>query len=226
MKRIGFVGLGSIGMPPLATKPCSRRLRGVGYDVRAEKRAPPSQRAVPLRRSASAMCLRHEAVVLSWWERRAGRKTSSSRRTPWRSLRRGASSFSWPPARPPPLRTGGTGRSHRPRAGGCPGVGRRGGREGRQLSIMTAAPRALFERVKPVTRCHGLHGGLPRRAAGQGATAKAVNQLLCGAIGHRAEGLSLAGSPRRRSGRHARHPLGSAASSWNAPGPRPPHDAG
>ncbi|MGU3494814.1 NAD(P)-dependent oxidoreductase [Xanthobacteraceae bacterium A53D] len=83
------------------------------------------------------------------------------------------------------------------------------------LTIMVAAPDDLFASVRPVLDVLGgkiVHVG---KEAGQGATAKVVNQLLCGVhIAVAAEGLSLA----ERLGMDMEVMLdilgGSAASSW------------
>jgi 3-hydroxyisobutyrate dehydrogenase len=83
------------------------------------------------------------------------------------------------------------------------------------LSIMVAADDALFERVSPILRVMGdkvFHVG---KEAGQGATVKVVNQLLCGVhIAVAAEGFALA----NKVGIDPKVILeilgGSAASSW------------
>lgn len=83
------------------------------------------------------------------------------------------------------------------------------------LSIMAAAPAAVFERVAPVLRAMGdklFHVG---EEPGQGAVVKTVNQLLCGVhIAAVAEAFSLA----RKAGVDLQVLLeimgGSAASSW------------
>ncbi|MHB2206545.1 NAD(P)-dependent oxidoreductase [Methylobacterium sp. CM6257] len=68
------------------------------------------------------------------------------------------------------------------------------GAEAAKLSIMVAAPTEMFEAVRPVLAALGdriFHVG---REPGQGATVKAVNQLLCGIhIAAAAEALALAG---------------------------------
>lgn len=83
------------------------------------------------------------------------------------------------------------------------------------LSIMVAADDPLFERVSPILRAMGdkvFHVG---KEAGQGATVKVVNQLLCGVhIAVAAEGFALA----NKVGIDPKVILeilgGSAASSW------------
>lgn len=67
------------------------------------------------------------------------------------------------------------------------------GAEAATLSIMIGAGDAVFERVSPILRAMGdklFHVG---KEAGQGATVKVVNQLLCGVhIAVAAEGFALA----------------------------------
>lgn len=67
------------------------------------------------------------------------------------------------------------------------------GAEAATLTIMVGAPKAAFERMAPVLRALGdklFHVGTE---AGQGATVKVVNQLLCGVhIAVAAEGFALA----------------------------------
>ena len=89
------------------------------------------------------------------------------------------------------------------------------GAEGGTLSIMAAAPKAVFEHHAALLRAMGsglVHVG---EAAGQGAAMKIVNQLLCGVhIAVAAEGLAFA----ERQGIDPALALeilsGSAASSW------------
>ncbi len=91
------------------------------------------------------------------------------------------------------------------------------------LTIMAAAPKAVFEEARPVLAAMGsslFHMG---EAPGQGAAMKVVNQLLCGIhIAAAAEGLAFA----ERAGIDPKIALevlsGSAAQSWmlKARGPR------
>lgn len=75
----------------------------------------------------------------------------------------------------------------------APVSGGTAGAEAATLSIMVAADPAVLERIRPVLRAMGdkiFHVG---QEAGQGATVKVVNQLLCGVhIAVAAEGLALA----------------------------------
>jgi L-threonate 2-dehydrogenase len=97
------------------------------------------------------------------------------------------------------------------------------GAQGGTLTIMAAAPQAVFAAVKPILDALGdkvFHVG---ERAGQGAMVKTVNQLLCGVhIAAAAEAFSLAA----KAGIDGRVLLdilgGSAASSWmlNNRGPR------
>ncbi len=89
------------------------------------------------------------------------------------------------------------------------------GAAGGALTIMAAAPRDLFEAARPVLEALGsklFHVG---ERAGQGATVKALNQLLCGVhLAVAGEAISLA----KKAGIDTQMALeilgGSAASSW------------
>ncbi|MDQ1900228.1 NAD(P)-dependent oxidoreductase [Paracoccus sp. WLY502] len=97
----------------------------------------------------------------------------------------------------------------------CPVSGGVVGAQGGTLTIMAAAPRASFEAVAPVLRAMGdklYHVG---ETPGQGATVKAINQLLCGVhLAAAGEALALG----RKAGVDGATLLeivgGSAASSW------------
>ena len=97
----------------------------------------------------------------------------------------------------------------------CPVSGGVVGAQAGTLTIMAAAPRASFDAVAPVLRAMGdklYHVG---ETPGQGATVKAINQLLCGVhLAAAAEALALG----QKAGVDAATLLeilsGSAASSW------------
>jgi putative dehydrogenase len=83
------------------------------------------------------------------------------------------------------------------------------------LTIMAAAPKAVFDRADPILQRLGTKVFHVGEEPGQGATLKAVNQLLCGVhIAVVAEAFSLA----RKAGLDGQTVLdilsGSAASSW------------
>ncbi len=89
------------------------------------------------------------------------------------------------------------------------------GAEAGTLSIMVAAPKAIFEAHRPMLETLGTGLVLVGETAGQGAAMKIVNQLLCGVhIAVAAEGLAFA----ERQGIDPALALsilsGSAASSW------------
>ncbi|MGE0699459.1 MAG: NAD(P)-dependent oxidoreductase [Hyphomicrobiaceae bacterium] len=91
------------------------------------------------------------------------------------------------------------------------------------LTIMAAAPKAVFERARPVLAAMGSSLHHLGEHPGQGAAMKVVNQLLCGVhIAAAAEGLAFA----ERAGIDPKVALevlsGSAAQSWmlKARGPR------
>jgi len=89
------------------------------------------------------------------------------------------------------------------------------GATGGTLTIMAAAPRAVFEVARPVLAALGdklFHVG---ETWGQGATVKTVNQLLCGVhIAAAAEALALAQKAGIAGGVALEILGGSAASSW------------
>jgi len=89
------------------------------------------------------------------------------------------------------------------------------GATGGTLTIMAAAPRAVFEEARPVLAALGdklFHVG---ETWGQGATVKTVNQLLCGVhIAAAAEALALAQKAGIAGGVALEILGGSAASSW------------
>ncbi|MFC3169069.1 NAD(P)-dependent oxidoreductase [Paracoccus fontiphilus] len=97
----------------------------------------------------------------------------------------------------------------------CPVSGGVVGAQGGTLTIMAAAPQASFDAVAPVLRIMGdklYHVG---QTPGQGATVKAINQLLCGVhLAAAGEALALG----RKAGVDGATLLeivsGSAASSW------------
>lgn len=90
-------------------------------------------------------------------------------------------------------------------------VGARGG----TLTIMAACPKVVFEQVRPILAAMGdkvFHVG---ERAGQGATVKTVNQLLCGVhIAVVAEAFALAEKVGVELGVILEIMSGSAASSW------------
>lgn len=83
------------------------------------------------------------------------------------------------------------------------------------LTIMAAAPDAVFDRVKPVLSAMGRNLYHVGQQAGQGAAMKTVNQLLAGVhIAAAAEGLALAEKAGIDAGLALEILSGSAASSW------------
>lgn len=89
------------------------------------------------------------------------------------------------------------------------------GAQAASLTIMTAAPKAVFERAKPALSAMGSKVVFMGEKAGQGATAKAVNQLLCGAhLAVAAEALSLAEKLGVDMAQMLDIVSGSSASSW------------
>lgn len=89
------------------------------------------------------------------------------------------------------------------------------GAQAASLTIMCAAPKDVFAKSKPVLDAMGSKVVFMGENAGQGATAKAVNQLLCGAhLAVAAEALSLAEKLGVDMAQMLDIVCGSAASSW------------
>lgn len=97
----------------------------------------------------------------------------------------------------------------------CPVSGGVVGARAATLTIMAAAPRASFDAVAPVLRAMGdklYHVG---ETPGQGATVKAINQLLCGVhLAAAAEALALGQKAGVEGATLLEIVGGSAASSW------------
>ncbi|MEW6254869.1 MAG: NAD(P)-dependent oxidoreductase [Pseudomonadota bacterium] len=214
MKKIGFVGLGSMGLP-MATNLSAAGFTVTGFDVRAEAR------------DAFATAGGGAAVHLS--EAFAGQEVAilmvvNAAQAEDILFTHGALAqlapggivilmATCPPASVAALavRVEATGRAlvDAPVSGGVVGA------KAASLTIMAAAPRAIFAQVKPVLDAMGSKVVFLGEAPGQGATAKAVNQLLCGAhLAIAAEGLSLAEALGVDTAAMLDILSGSAASSW------------
>lgn len=214
MKTIGFVGLGSMGLP-MAINLGKAGFAVTGFDLRAEARmaleAAGGQAAGSLADAFSG----RDAVVLMVVNATQAEdilfgQGALARLAPGGTVILMATC---PPAAVAALaaRVEAAGYSlvDAPVSGGV--VGAQAG----SLTIMAAAPKAVFERARPVLDAMGSKIAFMGEKPGQGATAKAVNQLLCGAhLAIAAEGLSLA----EKLGVDPEQMLdivsGSAASSW------------
>ncbi len=214
MNTIAFVGLGAMGLP-MAENLVKQQLRVTGFDMRAEAVAKlvaagghGSSSAAEAAKDAEALVVmvvnadQAEAVLFA-----GGALTA---------LAPGATVIvmaTCAPARISAIaaKVAATGRHFvdAPVSGGV--VGATGG----TLTIMAAAPNAVFEAAKPLLSAMGSNLYHLGETAGQGAAMKTVNQLLAGIhIAAAAEGMALA----EREGIDPALALeilsGSAASSW------------
>lgn len=214
MNKIAFVGLGAMGLP-MAENLVKRQLRVTGFDMRPEAVAKlvsagghGATSEAEAARGADALVVmvvnadQAEAVLFG------GGALSA--------LDAGATVIvmaTCAPARIAAIaeRVAASGRHFvdAPVSGGV--VGATGG----TLTIMAAAPKAVFERAKPLLAAMGSNLYHLGETPGQGAAMKTVNQLLAGVhIAAAAEGMALA----EREGIDPALALeilsGSAASSW------------
>ncbi|ACL59255.1 NAD(P)-dependent oxidoreductase [Methylobacterium nodulans] len=187
-----FVGLGSMGLP-MASNLVAKGFEVRGYDVRAESRAAFAKAGgVPaddLRQAASGAGALVLMVVNA-----AQAETVLFAEGALDALAPGAAVILMATCPPEAVariaeRVEAAGRVFvdAPVSGGVVGA------EGGTLTVMAAAPAETFARVRPLLDAVGeriFHVGTK---PGQGATVKAVNQLLCGVhIAAAAEALSLA----------------------------------
>jgi 3-hydroxyisobutyrate dehydrogenase len=214
MKTIGFVGLGSMGLP-MAINLGKAGFAVTGFDLRAEARgalqAAGGRAAATLAEAFSGQ----DAAVLMVVNA-AQAEDILFGQAALAQLAPGGTVIlmaTCPPAAVATLAARVEAAGHAlvdaPASGGV--VGAAAG----SLTIMAAARRPIFDTVKPVLDAMGSKVVFMGEEPGQGATAKAVNQLLCGAhLAIAAEALSLA----EKLGVNARAMLdivsGSAASSW------------
>jgi putative dehydrogenase len=214
MKTIGFVGLGSMGLP-MAINLGKAGFDVAGFDLRAEARgaleAAGGQAASSL---ADTFSGRDAAVLMV--VNAAQAEDILFGQAALKQLAPGGIVIlmaTCPPAAVAALGARVEAAGHAlvdaPVSGG--GVGAEAG----SLTIMAAARRPVLDAVKPVLDAMGSKVVFMGEEPGQGATAKAVNQLLCGAhLAIAAEALSLA----EKLGVDTQAMLdivsGSAASSW------------
>ncbi len=212
--RVGFVGLGAMGLP-MAINLAQAGFTVAGFDLRAE-----SRRTLAAKGGMDASSLREAAagadVLMLMVVNAAQAEDILFGSDILNHLAAGATvilSATCPPAAVAALAgrvaAAGVAFVDAPVSGGVAGA------EAASLTIMAAAPEPVLERVRPVLQAVGSKVVAVGDKAGQGATAKAVNQLLCGAhIAVAAEGLALA----ERLGVDMTQMLdilsGSAASSW------------
>ncbi|MGY0780296.1 NAD(P)-dependent oxidoreductase [Azospirillum argentinense] len=214
MTTVGFIGLGSMGMP-MACNLLARGFALRGFDVRRESVAALEARGGRGVDSAAAAADGADALVLMVVNAAQAESVLFAQGA-LDKLPEGATVIlmaTCPPDAVAALaaRVEAAGRRFvdAPVSGGT--VGAVAG----TLSIMAAAPAAVVERVRPVLAAMGdkvFHVG---EAPGQGATVKTVNQLLCGVhIAVVAEAFSLAAKAGVDLAVLLEIMSGSAASSW------------
>ena len=214
MNEIGFVGLGSMGLP-MATNLVRAGFAVTGFDLRADARAAFAASGGTAAETLHDTFAGREAVVLMVVDAAQAEQALFGD---------GALAAMAPGglvilmATCPPGAVVALGREveaagyalvDAPVSGGVVGARAAG------LTVMAAAPGPVFARAEPVLRAMGSQVVFMGEALGQGSTAKAVNQLLCGAhLAVAAEGLSLAEKLGVDPGKMLHILSGSSASSW------------
>lgn len=214
MKTIGFVGLGSMGLP-MAINLGKAGFAVTGFDLRAEARGA-LQAAGGGAAGSLAEAFSGQDVAVLMVVNAAQAEDILFGQGALAGLNSGGIVIlmaTCPPAAVAALAARVEAAGHAlvdaPVSGGVVGA------EAGSLTIMAAARRPVFDAVKPVLDAMGSKVVFMGEEPGQGATAKAVNQLLCGAhLAIAAEALSLA----EKLGVDTQAMLdivsGSAASSW------------
>jgi 3-hydroxyisobutyrate dehydrogenase len=214
MARIGFIGLGSMGMP-MARNLLKKGFEVQGFDVRTES-VTALEEAGGVGASSAGLAASGADLLVLMVVNAAQAEAALFEGGALDSLRQGAVVVlmaTCPPADVEDLarRVEDAGRRFvdAPVSGGV--VGATAG----TLTIMAAAPSAVLAEVRPVLEALGdkvFHVG---ERAGQGATVKAVNQLLCGVhIAVMAEAFALAAKVRVDLKVLLDIMSGSSASSW------------
>lgn len=214
MTTIGFIGLGSMGLP-MARNLVARGFEVTGFDLRAEARNALVAAGGKAADTAAAACAGADMAVLMVVNIAQARDVLFTGGVLDALAPRAAVLLmsTCPPAAVAEVATEVEARGFTfvdaPVSGGV--VGATAG----SLTIMVGAGDAAFARAKPALDAMGAKVVHVGKDAGQGATAKVVNQLLCGAhLAVAAEALSLA----ERLGVDTTAMLdilgGSAASSW------------
>jgi putative dehydrogenase len=214
MKTIGFVGLGSMGLP-MAINLGKAGFAVTGFDLRAEARQALQAAGGEAAGSLGEAFSGRDAAVLMVVNAAQAEDILFGQGA-LAQLAPGGTVIlmaTCPPAAVAALAARVEAAGHKlvdaPVSGGVVGA------EAASLTIMAAARRPVFDAVKPVLDAMGSKVVFMGEEPGQGATAKAVNQLLCGAhLAIAAEALSLA----EKLGVDTQAMLdivsGSAASSW------------
>ncbi|MCK0195775.1 NAD(P)-dependent oxidoreductase [Ancylobacter sp. 6x-1] len=214
MKKIGFVGLGSMGLP-MAGNLARAGFAVTGFDLRPEAGAKLVEAGGTAASRLAEAFAGQDAVVLMVVNAAQAEDILFGEGALAHLPAGGAVILmaTCPPASVAALarRVEAEGRClvDAPVSGGVVGA------EAGNLTIMVAAPTDLFATVRPLLDAMGSKVVLLGESAGQGATAKAVNQLLCGVhLAVAAEALSLAEKLGVDMERMLDIVSGSAASSW------------
>jgi 3-hydroxyisobutyrate dehydrogenase len=213
MTRIGFVGLGAMGLP-MAAHLAGRGFSVAAFDLRAEAVA--AAVASGAMGAASATEAARGAEILVLMVVNAAQARAVLEGGALDALAPGALVILMATCAPAEVEAldalvAGTGRGlvDAPVSGGV------GGARAGTLTIMAAAPAQSFARARPVLEAMGdkvFHVG---ERPGQGAMVKTVNQLLCGIhIAAAAEAFSLAAKAGLDGAQLLTILGGSAASSW------------
>lgn len=192
MRTIGFVGLGSMGLP-MARNLLARGFQVQGYDLRAEAGATLAAAGGSLAATAAAAAAGAEALVLMVVNAEQAEA----------ALFAGGALEALPPgalvvlmATCPPGAAAAL--AERVEASGCrfldaPVSGGVVGAKAANLTIMAAGPKETFEAARDLLAALGSRVFHVGEKAGQGAMVKTVNQLLCGVhIAVLAEAFALA----------------------------------
>ncbi len=214
MKTIGFVGLGSMGLP-MAINLGKAGFAVTGYDLRAEARQALQAAGAEAAGSLAEAFAGRDAVVLMVVNAAQAEDILFGQAALPQLAPGGVVILmaTCPPAAVAALAARVEAAGHKlvdaPVSGGVVGA------EAGSLTIMAAARRPVFAAVKPVLDAMGSKVVFMGEEPGQGATAKAVNQLLCGAhLAIAAEALSLAEKLGVDTTAMLDIVSGSAASSW------------
>ena len=214
MKTIGFVGLGSMGLP-MAANLAKAGFAVTGFDLRAEAREAFQAAGGNAAASLADAFAGRDAAILMVVDAALAEDVLFGQGALTGLAPKGVVILmaTCPPAAVAALAARVEASGHAlvdaPVSGGVVGA------EAGSLTVMAAAGRSVFDLVRPVLDAMGSKVVFMGEEPGQGATAKAVNQLLCGAhLAIAAEALSLA----EKLGVDSKAMLdivsGSSASSW------------
>jgi 3-hydroxyisobutyrate dehydrogenase len=213
-RRIGFIGLGAMGLP-MAANLARKQYHVTGFDLRAEATAALEAAGGTGAKSSADAAKDAEALVLM---------VVNADQAEAVLFEEGALAATAMDALVIVMATCAPGRiagmAERVETQGrrfidAPVSGGVVGAEGGTLTIMAAAARPSFEDARPILAALGSNLHYLGERPGQGAAMKTVNQLLCGIhIAAAAEGLALAEKEGIDPAQALRILSGAAASSW------------